>query len=632
MNTMLEKYGRVLLVTLGHVDHGKSTLIKTLTGIDPDRLPEEKILQGTTDLGFAFFQANNGKFYGFIDVPGHRDYIKNLIIGVLHANFYILVVDAQEGVMPQTIEHLELIQALQLKYGIAVISKIDLVNSERVKEVEEQIKLFYNEYEVNPVPIVAVSFYTGAGVEELKNKLTECLEKTPPYINDGAFVLPVMRAFSVPGRGTVVTGPVIKGCVKVGETVYNDSKKSIVREINIYKNHSDTAFTGVTAALNVPDFEVEDVRRGTAILGGEVTEWSCSRKTLVLLKHTKKLKKYLEKKIISCIAFILTYNAPAKIIILKNFENFSLAYLVFEEDKSMYTGLTIVCYSKDMKEFLCCGEVLYTNLEGNYDTFNYRLFIKKFLQDFDYNAYKENRLLYLLKCISSERNSIDLEALEYYLNTTDYKNIIKTSSSFMLSSNLLINLDYMFAKISNILDEFHKKNPTLYGLKIKELSENLQLSPTIVKEIMQIMQNKSLVNEFKDFYFLPTFKVQQDTSILPAIEKLKSFILQNPFITYSKSELIKAFNDDKKIELAFEKLKADGEMVHLGENRWIHIEGLEKIKSILQANKNRFGGGFSPKDLKPLIGDLSRKHLIPILEYLDKTGVTKWKGNLRYII
>ncbi len=623
-----EKYGRILISTLGHVDHGKSTLVKALTGVDPDRLPEEKILDGTTDLGFAFFKANNGKLYGFIDVPGHRDYIKNLITGILNAHFYILVVDAQEGVMPQTIEHTEIVKCLNLKHGLVVVSKIDLVSEQKVKEIKEEIELLYSNYNLESIPIVAVSFTHNIGIEELKNKLSECLNKTPPYVsNSKEFILAVMRGFSVQGRGTVITGPVVKGRIKVGDVVYSEAGKSVIREINIFKESVDVTFSGVTTALNLPDIEVNNARRGIVIRGGEGPEFITSRKCLVLLKHSEKIKKYLKKKTFSIIIFMLTYNHPAKLIFLKHFNDFSICKVIFDAFYDMYSQALFICYSKDLKELLGGGNILYTNISK----LKNKKPITSFVENFDYDSYTASPIEYLVLNLSSQFGWVSFDNLDILLNTTDYRNILKDNTNFIISDSKVVNIKAVSERIVGYLQNYHTHNPYMHGLKAKDFSVYLQLPYEIVKQILQNMVDMKKLSTYLDFYFLPDFKIKQDNTISNELQKVKKLFLENSFITYSKSEIENIFQGNKKALLVFEKLMVEGEIIHIGDNRWISKEGVERIKEILYKNKSRFICGFSPKDLKPLLGDLSRKHLIPILEYMDKIKVTKRQGEKRFI-
>ncbi|MFN7181337.1 MAG: SelB C-terminal domain-containing protein [Planctomycetota bacterium] len=625
-----EKFGRVLITTLGHVDHGKSTLVRVLTGIDPDRLPEEKILERTTDLGFAFFQANNGKLYGFIDVPGHRDYIKNLIIGILNAHFYILVVDAKEGIMPQTVEHIELVKYLKLKYGIVVISKIDLVSVQRIKEVDEEIKLLYNENELEIVPIVAVSFANNTGIEELKNKLSECLDKTPPYIsNSTEFIFAVMRSFTVTGRGTVVTGPVIKGSIKKGDMIFSRVGSSVVREIQIFRNPENMALSGLTAALNVPDLEASQAKRGLIITGEAGAEWILTSSCLVLLEHHPNIKKYLDKKSFTPLVFLLTSCHRVKIKFIKHFSHFSLGALMFLGDfYPAFSGIRFVCYSSDLKHFLGVGYILYTNIEG----LNDQNFIKIFSQNFDYQSYQKKPLDYLLYQFTYHHPLTSLETLDTLFNTGDFLHIIHNNPDFLVyNSYNVVNLQKIYCLIKEYLQKFHSSNPYQYGLKIKDFSEYLRLPRDITGKILSNMVERGEIGCYHDFYFLSDFKVKHDESIIQDVEKLRNLFLANIFLTYSRDEIKELFKGNEKIMLAFDKLTADRELIHLQNNRWIAEKGIEKIKEILYENKEKLRYGFSPKDLKPLLADISRKHLIPLLEYLDKIGVTKRSGEKRFI-
>jgi selenocysteine-specific elongation factor len=623
-------YGRVLLVTLGHVDHGKSTLVKTLTGIDPDRLPEEKILQGTTDLGFAYFKAKNNKYYGFIDVPGHRDYIKNLLLGILNSHFYILVIDASEGIMPQTLEHIELIKCLNMEYGIIVLSKIDLVDGNKIQEVSEEIKLIYEENELSLPPIVSVSFTHNIGIEQLKEALSIALENTPPHLNEGDFILPIIRTFTIKGKGTVITGPVVKGSIKKGDTIIVGTKKSIVKEIQIFRNITASTPTGVTAALNLPDIKTDDVKRGDIVTSTNTPD-IYSKEALIVLHHSKGFKNYLSRKVIKTIFFILTSRSEATLIPLSHFTNFSIAKVKLGEKVGMFSGAPYILYSKDLKQLLGGGKILYTNTNL---LKHKKLFKETFLNTFNFQDYIANGFSYLINIILDTEGVIDMVELVSLLNVSgeEITTKLKESSHIRIINNIVFKIDALGKKIEKLLYDFHKTNPGEYGISSKKISDCLKVKKEVIDLVLSNLIADGKIKKYQDFYHLPNFKVSSDSPILQAVEKIKLKLLENPLLTYTTPEIHQLINNEKIANSAIEILQSQNIIVYLGENRWVSTDGIEKLKTILKNHKENLKNGFSPKDIKPLIGELSRKHLLPLLEYLDKINFTRWTGNLRFIV
>ena len=209
----------IIIGTAGHVDHGKTMLVKALTGIDTDRLREEKERGISIELGFASLDLPGNLQAGIVDVPGHERFIKNMLAGVGGIDLVILVIAADEGVMPQTREHLDIIQLLQVNKGVVVITKSDLVDEEWMELVEEDIKEFLTPTPLAKAPLVKVSAVTGSGLGELKNVLAREAAGITPRSSAGRARLPVDRVFTVTGFGTVVTGTLLAGCLHTGDQV-----------------------------------------------------------------------------------------------------------------------------------------------------------------------------------------------------------------------------------------------------------------------------------------------------------------------------------------------------------------------------------------------------------------------------
>ena len=254
--------------TAGHVDHGKSTLVEALTGIDPDRLDEEKAREMTIDLGFAWLDLGDGQETGVVDVPGHRDFIENMLAGVGGIDLALFVVAADEGVMPQTKEHLAILDLLEVSGGVVALTKVDLVDD---PEWLELVALELSEALVGTVlseaPIVAVSAKTGFGLAALKGILLDQLTAVPPREDKGQPRLPVDRIFSLPGFGTVVTGTLLDGRFQIGDAVQLQPSglNGRIRGLQTHRTKRDVALPGSRVAVNLTGISKDEVKRGQIV-------------------------------------------------------------------------------------------------------------------------------------------------------------------------------------------------------------------------------------------------------------------------------------------------------------------------------------------------------------------------------
>lgn len=258
----------IIIGTAGHVDHGKSLLIKTLTGVETDRLKEEKERGISIELGFAQLKLPSGKQAGIVDVPGHERFIKNMLAGVGGIDLVMLVIAADEGVMPQTREHVDIIQLLQVKKGIIVLTKADLVEDEWLGMVKEEVSEFLKGTVLEQAPIVTVSSTTGQGIAELLELIDQTVDATEERISSGKLRLPVDRVFSVTGFGTVVTGTLLSGRITVGDAVevMPQGIVSRVRTIQVHGKKVDHARAGQRTAVNLSGLEVDHVKRGSVVV------------------------------------------------------------------------------------------------------------------------------------------------------------------------------------------------------------------------------------------------------------------------------------------------------------------------------------------------------------------------------
>jgi len=254
----------IIIGTAGHIDHGKTALVKALTGIDTDRLKEEKERGITIELGFAHLSLPSGQQVGVVDVPGHERFVKNMVAGAMGMDLVVLVVAADEGIMPQTTEHLEICQLLGVKKGLVVLTKKDLVEQEWLEMVTEDISDFVSGTFLEDAPVLAVSSTTGEGLDEFLRVLDETISEVVPRAPVGPYRLPVDRVFSVKGFGTVVTGTSISGQIRLGDevSIYPKGMTARIRGIQIHGKDAQEAHPGMRTALNLQGVDKEDVSRG----------------------------------------------------------------------------------------------------------------------------------------------------------------------------------------------------------------------------------------------------------------------------------------------------------------------------------------------------------------------------------
>ncbi len=257
----------VIIGTSGHIDHGKSALVKALTGTDPDRFEEEKRRGITIDLGFAHYVWNDAVEVSFIDVPGHERFVHNMLAGAGGIQLLILVVAADGGVMPQTREHLHICYLLGIKHGITVITRCDLADDEMIELVEDEVMELIEPTFLRDSPILKVSSIKGTGLPELKEEIAKQIETLDVLSNTGYFRLPVDRRFTLKGFGTIVTGTVLSGSAGLDDelVLYPDNETLKVRGFQTHQKKVDSVKAGQRSAINISGLSKDDIVRGDQI-------------------------------------------------------------------------------------------------------------------------------------------------------------------------------------------------------------------------------------------------------------------------------------------------------------------------------------------------------------------------------
>lgn len=258
---------QVVLGTAGHIDHGKTTLIKALSGIDTDRLKEEKKRGITIELGFAYLELPGGQLLGIVDVPGHEKFVKNMVAGATGIDLVALIVAADEGVMPQTREHVEVCELLGIRHGLTVLTKIDMVDAEWLELVREDLGEYLSGTFLGDSPVVEVSAITGQGLEELKTALKELVQQIPERQPGHIFRIPVDRVFTMRGFGTVITGTTVSGSIRTGDgvTIYPEELDAKIRGIQVHGREREQVSAGLRTAINLQGVDKASIRRGDVV-------------------------------------------------------------------------------------------------------------------------------------------------------------------------------------------------------------------------------------------------------------------------------------------------------------------------------------------------------------------------------
>ena len=621
-----------IIGTAGHIDHGKSALIQALTSIDPDRLPEEKRREMTIDLGFAWLRASSGEMIGIVDVPGHEDFVKTMIAGVGGIDAVLLVIAADEGWMPQTEEHLQILDLLRIKHGIVVLSKIDLIDDpDWLDLVEEEIREKLKGTALSDVPIVRVSAKTGANIEELRQRIEELVSKVIPKRDIGKPRLSIDRVFSMRGSGVVVTGTLIDGALTRGGKVCIFPKKlhTYVRTLESYKEKRDRVEPGSRVAINLAGLEKEDISRGDIIFSEEEQVRSSKftdARIEVIPQLTKPLKSNAELKI-----YLGTQEILGKITLLTGETikpgGAALAQIRFEEAVATRIGDHFIIRRPSPAETVGGGTVL--DPLASKHKFKERdkalLFLQRrvgleitdlVLSELDKSKYVEKKNLLLASHYSQQEVMNCVESL-------------RGEGKLIMAGTWVIDITYWQARIEqvlHILAEKHSLQPLEKGFSQGEMQSRLKLPKELFdKVIVNLVDLKKIVRE-QNIIALSTHKL----ALSPEQDKLVSQILKvlqesgaNP---PTRKELIAQMPNSEKV---IRYMRQQNMLVELSEGVLFERKSYEAIKSQL-VDFLRSQGSISFQQARTLLG-FSRKYLLPLFNKLDEEGITQRSGDTRIL-
>ena len=627
----------ITLGTAGHIDHGKTALIKCLTGCDTDHLKAEKERGMSIDLGFAPCTVS-GLEVGIVDVPGHENFIKTMVAGASGIDGAIFVIAADDGVMPQTREHLDILTLLGVKDGIVALTKVDCVDSQRVQIVTAEIKDFLIGTFLEDAPILPVSGITGQGFDAFYEALKELVAKIEPKRTDGVFRLPVERTFSVKGYGTVVTGIPVAGSAKIGDqmTLFPQGEKGRIKAIQVYKQNSEIALVGQCAAINVPRWEYNTIERGNVVTDGEYfqpKQWYLCH--LHVLAHIKNPLKYGTK--------IKFHTGTSEIV--------ATAYLL--KGKSVSAGDECLIQVRLNEPLVAAprdrfilrtlspvktigGGMIVDALADKLKRSNPRA-----VQDAEECA----------RAVPSEKDFVEycIKAAEAFAATESELSIrtkmrpeplkkilaelIEQKKIFDLSSKLYIHSDTSDSvqqQLVKIVGDFHSNSPESPGLSIEQFYKASELRKDVFDSLLKLLLFEGKIVERKHRFALPEHREAFSKDEQNLLQSIESLFRNRPFNPPKFEEVAEqAKAAPEKVQKILQILIEQERLVRVENDLLFHSEAIEKARQLLISFIKKEGKLESVK-FKYLI-DTTRKFAIPLLDYFDRIGLTRRAGYTRYL-
>lgn len=615
--------------TAGHVDHGKSTLVKALTGIDPDRLPEEKERGMTVDLGFAWMTLPSGREVSIVDVPGHERFIKNMLAGVGAIDLALLIVAADESVMPQTREHLAILDLLQVRRAIVVITKTDLVDAELVELVKAEVEDSLEGTSFRGCPMVGVSAYTGAGLDALRTAADEILDQTEARRDLGRPRLPIDRSFSVSGFGTVVTGTLIDGALAVGQEVElaTSGRRCRVRGLQSHKTKVDRTQPGVRLAVNLSGVSRSDIQRGEILT---TPGWLRSTQRLDARLRMVRGAPHALRHNEGVTFHLFTSETTARVRLL---DADSLApgsegwvQILLTDALPMVKGDFFVVRSAE--DTLGGGQVVDPNPRRRHRRFSPDLVERLMTLDQGTN---EDVLVSVaeqsgpcdLTTLSRRSNLPTAEVLERIARLAADGEVIALGELGADNDAVVYSAhgwDTLKSTIFEALQTYHNRHPLRRGAPVQEVRSRLGLPQPVYLRALARLTGETYLVEEGQYLRLPGHRV----SLTPQMERLVSEYLraleQDPYSPPAENtpdpELLGVLIDDGKV------VKVSESVVFAAS---AYRQMTDKIVAHIRSK-----GSITVAEARTLFNS-SRKYLLPLLEYLDQQHVTRRVGDERVL-
>ncbi len=629
---------QIILGTAGHIDHGKTSLIKALTGTNTDRLKEEQLRGITIELGFASMDLPGGQHLGIVDVPGHEKFVKTMVAGATGIDMVVMVIAADEGIMPQTREHMEICMLLQVQYGLVVLTKVDMVDEDWLELVMDDVRAFTQGTFLENAPILPVSSVTGQGIPELVQALETLSAAIPERSTTNLFRLPVDRVFTMKGFGTVITGTLISGVIHVGDPVmiYPVGVTSKVRGIQVHNASVDQAVSGMRTAINFQGLEKTSINRGDVLSSPNAL--TPSYMIDIVCQYLKSNKKPIKNR--TQIRFHTgTSEVLGNLILLDSEEleagSTTVAQLRLDAPVTLVKDDRFVIRSYSPVRTIGGGSVL------NPVPQKHKRFKPEVVSGIQKLVDMPPEEVVVSHANESGYQGIRYSDLRIMTNTSDKK--LDGFLTRLLSDKTLIMVDreqriyihhtcfeQLMEEAGALLAAFHQSNPLKIGMSKEELKSRLPphvSSRLFTLMIQQMAKNNQVVQE-ENTVRLSTHSVSLGQDQTDVREKILDTYKKDGLTPPYFKEFCKTRNlDDAKARAVLHVLVDEGLIVRIREDMYFHREAIDAIRKKLVDFLTAHGEISTPQ-FKDMTG-ASRKFVIPIIEYFDSRNVTIRVGDIR---
>ena len=631
----------VIVGTAGHIDHGKSALVRALTGTDPDRLEEEKRRGITIDIGFANLDltsaAGEALRIGFVDVPGHERFVRNMLSGVGGIDLVLLVIAADEGIKPQTREHFDICRMLALQRGITVLTKSDLVDDATLEVVRLEAAEFLKGSFLDPSqsPIVAASSKTGAGLDDLRRELARVSAEIPAKDSAAVLRLPIDRVFSMKGFGTVVTGTLISGTVRKEQEleVHPTGKRVRVRGVQVHGAASEQAIAGQRTALNLAGVETADLARGMMLTPPAM--FRPTKRVSVTLDLLRSAKPLRDRARVHLHVFTAETVAEVSLLGAKQLlpGESGLARLKLDDPVMLLPGDRFIVRQFSPVITIGGGRVLDAADEPRRMKAAERWQFLKAVE----NASADKALAARVGRRGEEGLSIGDAVAE----TGMLPQQVESRSAALATAGTLVRYeDRLLApdvvaltreRAAAEVDKFHKANPLVAGISKEQLREMLGLSATVFRGVLDtLVAEKKLQIDGEVVHAFGKGVVLRDEEAESKAQIEQAFAKAGLKVPLLKEVLASLPVDRVRAQKIVTLLLRDRVLVKLADELVFHRDALAELRQQIAAQKTK-----TPKinvaSFKDLFG-ITRKHAIPLLEYLDRERVTRRVGDERVIL
>ncbi len=615
--------------TAGHVDHGKSTLVKALTNIDPDRLPEEKEREMTVDLGFAWMNLPSGREVSIVDVPGHERFIKNMVAGVGAIDLAMLIVAADESVMPQTREHLAILDILQIRRGLVVVTKTDLVDEELVELVKAEVEDVLEGTSFEGCPMVAVSAHTGAGLDELRATLDEVLDDTEVRRDLGRPRLPIDRCFSISGFGTVVTGTLIDGSLAVGQEVElsGSGRRGRIRGLQSHQSRVEEAQPGVRLAVNLSGLSRSDIERGQVLTpAGWLSTTQRLDARFRMVKNAPHSLRHNE----GVTFHIFTSESPARVRLLDADQltpgTEGWVQVLLTNPLPMVKGDFFVIRSAE--DTLGGGQVVDPNPRRRHRRFSPELVERLMTLD---EGTGEDVLLSVADqwgpcdaTVLSRRSNLPAEEVLERVKRLEDDGDVVVLGDLATEQDAVVYSSHgwsvLKSKTAMALQAYHNQFPLRRGAPAQEVRSRLDVPQPVFLRVIGRLSAEGFLVEDRTYLRLPGHQVsltpQMEHQAADYVRSLEGDPYSPPTDQRIDQELLTVLVDDGRV------VKVNESIVFAAS---AYRDMSDKVVAHLQANES-----ITVAEARNMF-NTSRKYILPFLEYLDQQHITRRVGDDRVL-